>query len=340
MQTLAAALVLGLAPSGGSAQELPPHPVRNDVAQSGLEFLVLRHQRLVKGSHERYYEVSRDLVWPWYEKIGVRVVGQWQVIFPEGVGGSDESDDAYRLARYRSFKHWAATRRSDLLGGNGPDFLEAMRGQRARDEVQLSSRGGVFLEGFMAPGEPHYSPGLDEQYRRIGDPEAPIEAGAPIAVRHDVARPDTEIVAMTRLKIRKGVFEELHRLNRDGVWPFLEKMGARVIGIWREVYPPAEQFERLAGFPPPKQENPDFDEIYMLVRYAGYRHWRATRPEVMALLGGNGPDYHACMAALDRCSSLILESSDEFLKGHLHDGPPSYHPATGERFERVEDLKP
>ncbi len=334
---LTGAMVLGLVPVAGLTQELPPWPVRNDVAQPGTELLVLRHQRLVKGSHERYYEVSRELVWPWYEKIGVRVVGQWQVIFPEGEGGSDEYDDAYRLARYRSFEHWAVTRRSAVLGGNGPDFVAAMRGQRTRDEVQLSSRGAIFLQGSMAPGEPYFLPGLDERYEQVEGSPGAAEPGARISVRHSVPRPADEIVVMTRLGVRKGSFEELHRLHRDAVWPFLEKMGARVIGIWREVHPPAEELERWAGFPRPGQEDPDLDEVYLLVRYAGFEHWRATRPEVMALQGGDGPDYRACVAALARCSSLTLQSSVEFLQGHLHESPPAYHPALDERYRLAEE---
>ncbi|MYF94576.1 MAG: hypothetical protein F4210_03515, partial [Holophagales bacterium] len=82
------------------AQE-PPRPVRNDIARAGEEFLVLRHQKLQKGTHERFFELSRDGVWPIFEKIGSRVVGQWQVVHPDG-GGSADFDEGYRLARYRS----------------------------------------------------------------------------------------------------------------------------------------------------------------------------------------------------------------------------------------------
>ena len=55
-----------------------PRPVRNQVAQPGEEVLVLRHQKLKKGEHQTFYEISRAGVWPWFEKIGARMVGQWR----------------------------------------------------------------------------------------------------------------------------------------------------------------------------------------------------------------------------------------------------------------------
>ena len=73
---------------GGRANQQPApfRPIRNDVPRPGTEMLVLRHQQLRKGAHEQYYESSRDGVWPWYERIGARVTGQWLVI-PEGGTG-------------------------------------------------------------------------------------------------------------------------------------------------------------------------------------------------------------------------------------------------------------
>ena len=64
------------------AKQQIPRPVRNQVAQPGKEVLVLRHQKLKKGEHQTFYEISRAGVWPWFEKIGARMVGQWRVIYP------------------------------------------------------------------------------------------------------------------------------------------------------------------------------------------------------------------------------------------------------------------
>ena len=149
---------------GGRAdrQPLPPRPIRNDEPRRGTEVLVLRHQQLRKGAHEQYYESSRDGVWPWYERIGARVVGQWLVI-PEG--GAGEFDDAYRLARYASFEHWRATRDTDNASlGNGPNREKSLQSGRDRTGVQTGSKGAYFLQGQMAPDGPLDMPGLAEQY--------------------------------------------------------------------------------------------------------------------------------------------------------------------------------
>ena len=83
-------LVSGVAPNSraigqtqpNQANALPPVPARNDVARSlgpADEVLMLRHQFLQKGAHEVYYRASLFGVWPWYERLGARMTGQWQV---------------------------------------------------------------------------------------------------------------------------------------------------------------------------------------------------------------------------------------------------------------------
>lgn len=160
---VAAAAIVATMPNGTGAQD-PPRPIRLDRPQAGREFLVLRPQKLRKGAHPDYLELSRDGVWPFYEKIGTRVVGQWQVVHPEG-GGSDAYDAGYRLARYRSFNHWAATRNGAGLGGDGRDYEAMIEAARARAELELGSDGPIFLEGYMAGGGPYFLPGLDERYQ-------------------------------------------------------------------------------------------------------------------------------------------------------------------------------
>lgn len=330
---------LALWPALGHAQDTA-HPVRNDVPRAGREFLVLRHQKLIPGTHEQFYEISRAGVWPFFEEIGTRVVGQWQVVYPEGAGpeggGSDDYDEGWRLARYRSYNHWEATRQGQSMAGNGPD-LEAMReAVSARRELLLGSDGPIFLEGYMAPGGPYYLPGLAEAYEPIAaDAEPP--AGSPVPVRHGRSQPGREILTLRYFKIAKGTFEEFYRQSQDGVWPFFEKMGARVVGQWRVLYPAPES---AAGQQTDRKESPDYDEAYMLVRYAGYEHWQATRPPVMHRLGGNGPDYDLCRDALQRRAAITQETSVQFLQGHMFQSPPVYLPALDESYRRVEEGHP
>jgi len=325
---VAGALVLG--PTPGYAQDAPL-PVRNDIARAGSEFLVLRHQELMPGAHEQFYEISRTGVWPFFEEIGTRVVGQWQVVYPEG-NGPEDHDDAWRLARYRSYNHWEATRTGQTMAGNGPDFEAMRQAISARRELLLDSDGPIFLEGHMAPGGPHYHPGLEERYEPLAE-DAELPAGSPMPVRHGRASPGREILTLRYFRIAKGSFEEFHRLSRDGVWPFFEKMGARIVGQWRVLYPTPDS---TAGRQTDRTESADYDEAYMLVRYAGYEHWQATRPAVMHRLGGNGPDYDLCKDSLERRADLTYETSVQFLQGHMFHSPPVYLPALDETYRRID----
>ena len=156
----------------------------------------------------------------------------------------------------------------------------------------------------------------------------------PRPVRNDIARAGQEFLVLRHQKLEKGTHERFFELSRDGVWPYFEKIGARVVGQWRRVYPIPGGLDR-GGTEVGATESPDFDEVYMMARYASYEHWQATRSGVMARLGGNGPDYEACVEALERRRDLTLESSVRFLRGHFFGSPPVYLPPLDETYRRV-----
>jgi hypothetical protein len=145
---------------------------------------------------------------------------------------------------------------------------------------------------------------------------------APVAVRHDVAQPGEPIVTLRYFKIRKGAFPEFIAASEQGVWPFFEKIGSRVIGMWQVVHPPG------VG-PTAGGASPDYDEVWLITRYASVEHWAATRD--MAKLGGNGPDYDKAIAALRLRDSLTLETDVRFLEGTTWQSPPFFMPSIGER---------
>jgi len=311
-----------------------PHPVRNDVARLGPELLVLRHQKLASGSHQRYLELSRDGVWPFWEKVGVRIVGQWKVVHPEG-GGDPGYDQGYRLARYRGLDHWLASREPVRLGGDGPDAEASAAAIDARQRLEIGSDGAIFLEGAMGPGGPYYLPALDERFVRV-DAGGGAAAPSPRPVRNELPRQGGgDIVTLRSFRIKKGSFDEFNRLSREGVWPYFEKIGARAIGQWKRVYPQVAQAAR-PGAGAPDRESPDYDEAYMMFRYAGYEHWKATRPQEMAKLGGDGPDYRACAEALRRRGELTISSEVRFLEGYLHQSAPLYMPSLDELYRPAE----
>lgn len=130
-----------------------------------------------------------------------------------------------------------------------------------------------------------------------------------------------EVVTLRYFKIRKGSFPEFLQVSQEGVWPFFEKIGARIVGMWQVIPAPGES-----------SASTDYDEVYLTTRYASLDHWAATRDG--AALGGDGPDYEALQAALAVRASLTLESRVTFLQGVIGPLPPVFMPATGENFVR------
>lgn len=304
--------------------------VRNDIPRVGQEeVLMLRHAFIQKGEYETWYQASLEGVWPWFEKNGARIVGDWQLVYPEGGSETPDLDEALRLARYASYEHWQATRPtgstaagnsggSNLLGGNGPDSDKSSESLRLRRTVAEGSKGGIFLKGYMAENRPIFMPGNSETF------ELGSANGNEIAVRHDTARPNEDFLTLVYWKIRKGSFEEFHALTRDGIYPYLEKIGVRPVGQWQVAYLPG-------GAP---VESPDYDEVYLIARYGSYEHFQATQNP--AQLGGNGPDFDAFQETLRRREPLTLEYSLQFMQGPMYGSPPLYMPALEETYRKID----
>ena len=301
----------------------PPRPVRNDLPREGTELLVLRHQKFHKGGHDAYLRLSRESVWPWFEKIGSRIVGQWMVVHPDGSSADPAFDHGYRLARYASYEHWKATRQGHLrLGGNGPDYRRNREALSARNHYVADSSGAYFLEGMTATTQVYYMPALDETY----EPADAAPEGEPHPVRNDRNWPAREIIALTKWEVEKGAADGLLRGGAEGIWPYLEKVGARIVGQWKAVYPPESGFE----------ESSEYDEVFLMVRYAGYEHWKAARPDQIVRMGGDGPDYEAYKAGLDAFARASRSQTVTFLEGHLYQSPPKFRPGLRETYRTVE----
>jgi hypothetical protein len=303
----------------------PPRPVRNDVPKAGREILVLRNHELKAGGHESFYQLSRDLYWPFFERLGARVVGQWKVI---GGANAATMDDAYRLVRYASFEHWQATRQGpDVgLGGNGPAWEQGQRGLGDRGGLQTGSKGAYFLEGVMAPDGPRFMPGLAEDYERVDTGQRPASTDEKIPVRAGAAVPGREVVELRYQRIRKGGFDRFAADTLARIWPWEEKLGARPIGQWKVVHPAA---------PNRTAESADFDEVITMTRYASAEHRQAMSLNEAVYMGGNGPDWQAWRAALDAQRTVTLDTRTELMEGHMFQSPAVYLPALPEGYRPV-----
>jgi len=313
-----------------------PTPVRHDVAKQGREILVLRNHRLQAGGHEQFYQASRDDVWPYLERMGARVIGQWKVIRTDAIAPQGQ-EDVYRLVRYASLEHWEATRFQRATAGDGPAFDKDQNGRKARATIELGSRGAYFLQGETAPGGPYFLPPLREKYQLVQAGQRPPPSEPDIPVRVDVAQPGVELVAVKYQRIQKGAFDQFVALTKASIWPWEEEMGARPIGQWKVIFPnvPAVN-QQSRGTSLMTIESKDYDEVITMTRYASRAHYDAMAPEQSVYMGGNGPDWQAFSAALEAQRKLTIQSSVELAQGLEYQSPPNYLPALPEQYRRVE----
>lgn len=131
------------------------------------------------------------------------------------------------------------------------------------------------------------------------------------------------VVTLRYWKIRKGAFPEFLAASQQGVWPYFEKIGARVLGMWQVMPAPGED-----------AASADYDEVYLATRYASVEHWAATRDA--ASLGGDGPDYKALQDALAVRRALTIETRLTFLSGATGPMGPYFLPGTMESFQAAE----
>lgn len=324
------------ATSTQATRDSRPWPVRNDRPRLGRELLVLRHHQLRKGGHEEFYRLSAENVWPFFERNGGRIVGQWRIA-PASDDETRSVDDVYRLVRYAGFDHWQATRSvrsSDAaatgggggdvgLGGNGPAQSRSLAGYTDRSGLEVGSKGAYFLEGEFAPGGPYFMPGLNESYELVETGTRPAASDRRIPVRLDVAQPSNEIVEVRYQRITKGSYEQFVEATRTAVWPWEEKLGARPIGQWLVVHPPAQGRTKA---------DTGYDEIITMTRYSSRAHRQAMGVDVAVFMGGNGPDYEAWRSALEGQRALTLSTTLEIAAGFMYNSPPKFLPGIPERY--------
>jgi hypothetical protein len=70
------------------------------------------------------------------------------------------------------------------------------------------------------------------------------------------------IVVQRSFIIERGSFAEFERLSREGIWPYMEARGCRIVGLFTNVH----------GGPN--------DEVILLTAYDSLAHWEATRLDV------------------------------------------------------------
>lgn len=70
------------------------------------------------------------------------------------------------------------------------------------------------------------------------------------------------IVVQRSFTIERGTFAEFERLSREGIWPYMEARGCKILGLFTNVHGGAS------------------DEVILLTAYDSLAHWEATRLDV------------------------------------------------------------
>ncbi len=67
------------------------------------------------------------------------------------------------------------------------------------------------------------------------------------------------VVVQRSFTIERGTLAEFERLSREGIWPYMEARGCKILGLFTNVH----------GGPS--------DEVILLTAYASMAHWENTR---------------------------------------------------------------
>jgi hypothetical protein len=107
------------------------------------------------------------------------------------------------------------------------------------------------------------------------------------------------IVVERSFIIDRGTFAEFERLSREGIWPYMEARGSRIVGL----------FTNLHGGPS--------NEVVLLTAYDSMTHWEATRDEAPLPEGADDRlrELHAAfIVALAARRQLVTVTSTRVLR--------------------------
>ncbi|MEX0942634.1 MAG: hypothetical protein WD002_08830 [Pseudomonadales bacterium] len=143
------------------------------------------------------------------------------------------------------------------------------------------------------------------------------------ARRNSANRPGEEVLVFRHHKIRKGYHQAFKQASERGVWLVYEKIGSRVVGDFKVIYP------KDGG-------SNDYDENYRLARYASYEHWVETRQPGNII--GDGPLLDLSQGGGSTRRQYLLGSDGAyFMTGRMFEDVPYHLPGLDEDFELTSD---
>jgi hypothetical protein len=123
----------------------------------------------------------------------------------------------------------------------------------------------IFVAGMLAGSGHNTGAGVPDPVAQARTPDA--QSG--------------EIAVLRYFRIRKGAYDEFYRVSADKIWPYFERSGARIVGMWQVAYPvmPGQR----------QRESAEYDEVYLLTRYTSFEHWQATHGREREKIGDSDP---------------------------------------------------
>jgi len=148
----------------GTGEELP---VRYDLPVPGGGLAELCCWKIEKGSFEAFDALTRDGMLPVMNKMGIRGLGIWKMVYNEQSIGEEDGgyDEAMMIERYASYEHWRASREPAQTIGNGLDFAAWKKAYEERESL-VQEKWQRFLQGELYRSPPTYIPPLKEHYIR------------------------------------------------------------------------------------------------------------------------------------------------------------------------------
>lgn len=216
------------------------------------------------GSFDEFERLSRERIWPNAESAGLRIRALLRA--QEAHSHPDapaEAEMAVLFTQYVDRAHLRATR-SPSDDWRGPERLRRRNWDSIQERQALCyASDATHMERCpVSVGEPRWSYG---GWQPSTASNMPDHAPHPTV---DGVVPDESggLIVLRRFWIERGGFAEFERLSVDYIWPAIEALGARIIGLYRAETP----------HPHPSVEG-ECDMVVLMTHYTGHPHWLSTR---------------------------------------------------------------
>jgi hypothetical protein len=197
-----------------------------------VTILVQREFRVDRSDRREFERQSREGLWPAFLEFGAKMVayGRWEFGADDGV--------VITHTAYEDFHHWEATRR-DGPRGPGAFYTDPLIAPRIAPLLERYSERGNMVSGSTArilEVDEDASP-LGAFYR---SPDAPAATPPPTFGAGSVVSERTYL-------LRPGSLPEFRRLSLS-VWPWLERMGGRLVAFGQDPLHTSDEVVTLFAF--------------------------------------------------------------------------------------------